>query len=144
MDDQYWIKKDWRHCDSRLPPACRRAGDHGRPAEVRLQHGPRASLDHEGALFQVMSERLFPGLLPTPGRSAGSVSAGSGVLQGECISGPGVLKRRVSGYLQLQGHKKFHLLTLGNACATREAATVSTPHLWGQERRYRVIPTFSR
>ena len=51
MDDQYWIKKDWRRCDSRLPLACRRAEDHGRPAEVRLQHGPRASLDHEGALF---------------------------------------------------------------------------------------------
>ena len=83
-------------------------------------------------------------LLPTLGQAPGSVSAGSGVLQGECISGPGVLKRQVSGYLPLQGHKKLHLPTLGNAGATREAATVSTPHSWGQEGRNRVFPTFSR
>ena len=77
-------------------------------------------------------------------QAAGSVSAGSGVLQGECISGPGVLKRQVSGYLPLQGHKKLHLPKLGNAGATREAATVSTPHSRGQEGRNRVFPTFPR
>lgn len=46
------------------------------------------------------------------------VSAGSEVLQGECVPGPGVLKRRVRGYLQLQGHKKFRLQALGNACVS--------------------------
>jgi hypothetical protein len=121
-------------------PTCQlHAEDHVCPAEGRPQHGRGASLDHEVAL----PKQCRP-TASTLGQAPGSVSAGSGVLQGECISGPGVLKRQVSGYLPLQGHKKLHLPTLGNAGATREAATVSTPHSWGQEARNRVFPTFSR
>jgi hypothetical protein len=37
---------------------------------------------------------------------------------GGMLSGPGVLKRRVSGYLQLQGHQKLYVRRLGNACTT--------------------------
>ena len=143
MDDQYWIKKylaptashgcRW-HAD--LPAACRGScmSSSGRP-----QHGRGASLDHEVALpkqCRPTASYSWSG----PGKCVRRVR----VLQGECISGPGVLKRQVSGYLPLQGHKKLHLPTLGNAGATREAATVSTPHSRGQEGRNRVFPTFSR
>jgi hypothetical protein len=143
MDDQYWIKKTGPAASHAAAAGGQAREDHVHPAEDRLQHRPRAGVDHEVGVFQVMADGQLTGLLPCSWSGRGSVSAGSGVLQGECISGPGVLKRRVSGYLQLQGHKKLHLHTLGNACATREAATVSTPHLGGQERRNRVFPTFS-
>jgi hypothetical protein len=144
MDDQYWIKKYLaptashgcrRHAD--LPGACRGSCmSSSRPATTRTGSQPGS----RGGACPSNADRL----LPTLGRAPGSVSAGSGVLQGECISGPGVLKRQVSGYLPLQGHKELHLPTLGKAGATREAATVSTPHSWGQEGRNRVFPTFSR
>jgi hypothetical protein len=144
MDDQYWIKKYLAPTASRgcrwhahLPAACRGSCmSSWRPATARKRSQPGS----RGSACPSNADRL----LPTLGQAPGSVSAGSGVLQGECISGPGVLKRQVSGYLQLQGHKKLHLPTLGNAGATREAATVSTPHSWGQEGRKRVFPTFAR
>ena len=133
----------WPHCIPRLPLACRPAGCMQRIAYIQLKAGNNT--DGEPAwITRWPCPSNADRLLPTLGQAPGSVSAGSGVLQGECISGPGVLKRQVSGYLPLQGHKKLHLPTLGNAGATREAATVSTPHSRGQEGRNRVFPTFPR
>jgi hypothetical protein len=102
---------------------CTSGGERTRRAQASPDTGFRTPVHWDAVRASVQLSRV-PLTLDAIARC---VSAGSGVLQGECVPGPGVLKRRVRGYLQLQGHKEFRLQALGKECATREPTTVLTP-----------------